>query len=63
MEDGGIPEATRSRIEVENPATGETIASVPELGGDQVRAIVTAARAAQPGWAELGFEGRPEVLL
>ena len=54
-ENGGIP--------VENPATGETIATVPELGADQVRALVAAARAAQPGWAELGFEGRAEVLL
>ena len=63
MRDGGSAEATRAGIEVENPATGETIASVPELGADQVRAIVAAARAAQPGWAELGFEGRAEVLL
>ena len=50
-------------IEVENPATGETIATVPELGADEVRALVAAARAAQPAWAEVGFEGRAEVLL
>ena len=28
-----------------------------------MRALVAAARAAQPGWAELGFDGRAEVLL
>ncbi len=56
-------EALDGQIPVENPATGETIATVPELTGDQVREMVAAARAAQPGWEELGFEGRAEVLL
>ena len=59
----GGTSAANGGIPVENPATGETIATVPELGADQVRALVAAARAAQPGWAELGFEGRAEVLL
>ena len=59
----GGTSAANGGIPVENPATGETIATVPELGADQVRALVAAARAAQPGWAELGFGGRAEVLL
>ena len=50
-------------IEVENPATGETVASVPELGVEEVRALAERGRAAQPGWWDLGFEGRAEVLL
>ena len=50
-------------IPVENPATGETIATVPELDAEQVRAMVAAARAAQPSWEAVGFEGRAEVLL
>jgi acyl-CoA reductase-like NAD-dependent aldehyde dehydrogenase len=50
-------------IAVENPATGETITTVPELSADDVRAIAAAARAAQPGWAALGYEGRAKVLL
>ena len=45
-------------IEVQNPATGEVIASVPALGPDQVAAVVARARAAQPGWQALGFDGR-----
>ena len=36
MPDGGSAEATQNGIEVENPATGETIATVPELGAEEV---------------------------
>ena len=56
-------EQTQAQIAVENPATGETLASVPDLGPEAVVALVAAAREAQPGWAALGFEGRAEVLL
>ena len=44
--------ASRRRLEipVENPATGEDVATVPELGADEVAALVPRARAAQPGW-------------
>jgi acyl-CoA reductase-like NAD-dependent aldehyde dehydrogenase/choline dehydrogenase-like flavoprotein len=58
-----VARVERAGIAVENPATGETLATVPELGGDEVRAMVTGARAAQPGWEAVGFEGRAEVLL
>src|SRR5919201_901080 len=47
---------------VENPATGETIASVPSLDATGVKALVARARAAQPAWEALGFEGRAEVM-
>jgi acyl-CoA reductase-like NAD-dependent aldehyde dehydrogenase len=50
-------------IPVENPATGEIIATVPALGADDVRELVARARAAQPGWEALGFEGRARILL
>ena len=52
---GGIP--------VENPATGEIIATVPELDAAHVRGLVAAAREAQPAWEAIGFGGRAEVLL
>src|SRR6266508_3168664 len=55
--------AIETGIPVENPATGETIATVPELSGDDVRAMVAAAREAQPAWEAIGFAGRAEVLL
>ena len=55
--------ATETGIPVENPATGETIATVAELGPGEVGAMVARAREAQPIWAAIGFEGRAEVLL
>src|SRR3954452_18484061 len=53
---------TRPDIEVENPATGQVIATVPDMGADEVKAIVAKARAAQPGWEALGFDGRARVM-
>ncbi|HYY73699.1 MAG TPA: aldehyde dehydrogenase family protein, partial [Solirubrobacterales bacterium] len=57
---GGPPQ---NGIPVENPATGETIATIPELGAEEIRSMVARAREAQPIWAAVGFEGRAEVLL
>jgi acyl-CoA reductase-like NAD-dependent aldehyde dehydrogenase len=50
-------------IPVENPATGAIVAHVPDMGGDEVAALVERARAAQPAWEALGFEGRRTVML
>jgi acyl-CoA reductase-like NAD-dependent aldehyde dehydrogenase len=50
-------------IPVENPATGETIATVPTLGPKEVEELVARARAAQPAWEALGFEERGRYLL
>jgi acyl-CoA reductase-like NAD-dependent aldehyde dehydrogenase len=49
-------------IEVKNPATGEVIGSVPTVPVEEVGALVARARAAQPGWEALGFDGRAKVL-
>lgn len=49
-------------IPVENPATGETIATIPTLSAAEVKALVRRARAAQPAWEALGFEERGKVL-
>jgi acyl-CoA reductase-like NAD-dependent aldehyde dehydrogenase len=49
-------------IEIRNPATGERVATVPVTSADEVRALVARARAAQPAWEALGFEGRARVL-
>ncbi len=54
--------AAAGAIEVENPATGQTIASVPVVAPEQVAELVARARRAQPGWEALGFEGRAAVL-
>ena len=50
-------------IAVENPATGETIATVPDLGADAVAEMAARGRAAQLRWDAFGFEGRARVLL
>ena len=54
---------TEAVIAVENPATGETIGTVPALGPDDVARLAERARQAQPAWEALGFEGRGRVLL
>jgi acyl-CoA reductase-like NAD-dependent aldehyde dehydrogenase len=51
-----------TEITVENPATGEVIATVPALEAADVEAMVARARAAQPAWEALGFEERGRVL-
>jgi acyl-CoA reductase-like NAD-dependent aldehyde dehydrogenase len=50
-------------IQVENPATGQIVATVPDLGADAVAAMAARARAAQPGWEAYGFEGRARIML
>jgi acyl-CoA reductase-like NAD-dependent aldehyde dehydrogenase len=49
-------------IEVENPATGEVIRTLPVTSPEDVRMLVDRARSAQPAWEALGFEGRGRVL-
>ncbi len=57
-EDGAAPPT----IPVENPATGETIASVPILGLNEIGQMAHRAQAAQPSWAAAGFAERGRVL-
>ena len=54
--------AAAATIEVENPSTGKVIASVPVVPPERVAELVARARAAQPGWEALGFDGRAAVL-
>jgi acyl-CoA reductase-like NAD-dependent aldehyde dehydrogenase len=49
-------------IAVENPATGQIIATVPSLRAADVKAMVARARAAQPAWEALGFEERARIF-
>jgi acyl-CoA reductase-like NAD-dependent aldehyde dehydrogenase len=53
---------TTNGIPVENPATGEVIATVPALSAKDVKALVARARAAQPAWEALGFEERGRIM-
>lgn len=47
---------------VTNPATGEAIRRVPLCGADEAAQAVTAARAAQAIWAEMGLAARGVCL-
>jgi acyl-CoA reductase-like NAD-dependent aldehyde dehydrogenase len=52
----------RATLKVENPATGQTITSVPLLDAGAVARLAERARQAQPAWEQLGFEGRARVM-
>jgi acyl-CoA reductase-like NAD-dependent aldehyde dehydrogenase len=52
----------RPAIAVENPATGEIVAHVPDLSPEDVRALAARARAAQPAWEAMGYSGRGQVM-
>src|SRR3954469_16245966 len=68
-EEKAAPEAAATNghqageVPVENPATGEVVAHVPDLSADEVKQMAARARAAQPGWEALGFAGRARVML
>jgi acyl-CoA reductase-like NAD-dependent aldehyde dehydrogenase len=49
-------------IAVENPATGEIVATVPNLGPEAIAEMAARGRAAQPEWEAYGFDGRGRVL-
>jgi acyl-CoA reductase-like NAD-dependent aldehyde dehydrogenase len=51
-----------AQIPVENPATGEVIAHVPDLDAERVAQLARLGRAAQPGWQAMGFDGRGRVI-
>jgi acyl-CoA reductase-like NAD-dependent aldehyde dehydrogenase len=54
------PPATK--IDVENPATGQIVASVDVVAPERIPEMVARAREAQVGWEALGFAGRAQVL-
>src|SRR3954465_12856023 len=56
------PPAPAGTIQVENPATGRVIGEVPVRRPEEVAEMVARARAAQPAWEALGYEGRGRVL-
>jgi len=50
--------AKPEQIEVRNPATGETVATIPVDSAEQVAEKVARVRAAQADWEAMGIEGR-----
>ncbi|NYT30290.1 MULTISPECIES: NAD-dependent succinate-semialdehyde dehydrogenase [Rhizobium] len=54
-------DATKT-FNVLNPATGELLASLPDMGAAETRAAIDAAHAAQPGWAARPAKERSAIL-
>jgi acyl-CoA reductase-like NAD-dependent aldehyde dehydrogenase len=54
--------AAQRSIDVEDPARGTVIASIPVLDAAAVNALAVRARMAQTGWSALGFDGRASVF-
>jgi acyl-CoA reductase-like NAD-dependent aldehyde dehydrogenase len=48
---------------VDNPATGDTIAHLPDMDAEQVRELVERARKAQKAWGEASFDDRAAVMF
>ena len=57
----GSPGAADS-IAVENPATGEIIATLKATSSEDLKAMAQRGRQAQPAWEALGFAGRAKIL-
>lgn len=50
-------------LEVENPATGKLLATVPKCTADDVECAIQRAREAQARWRETSFAEREQILL
>jgi betaine-aldehyde dehydrogenase len=55
---GAGAEAAIEELRVRNPASGETIATIPVDSPERVAATVARVRASQPDWEAMGIEGR-----
>ena len=54
---------TAAALDVLNPATGESIGSVPNMSADEVDAVVERAKETLPEWLEKTPGERAELLL
>jgi succinate-semialdehyde dehydrogenase / glutarate-semialdehyde dehydrogenase len=58
-----IPGGRREDLEIEDPATGRLLASVPKCTGEDVELAVQRARAAQEAWARTDWATREALLM
>jgi succinate-semialdehyde dehydrogenase/glutarate-semialdehyde dehydrogenase len=52
----------KGTLPVENPATGETLGTVPKMGADETRRAIEAAERAMPAWAAKTAKERAQIL-
>ncbi|MEO8366710.1 MAG: NAD-dependent succinate-semialdehyde dehydrogenase [Pseudoxanthomonas sp.] len=57
-----IDQAQAATCEVINPATGECLGTVPNLGAEETNAAIDAAQAALPAWAKKTAKERAGIL-
>jgi acyl-CoA reductase-like NAD-dependent aldehyde dehydrogenase len=57
-----VTDTATETIDVENPATGRLVGSVPRMAPEDVAPMVARARAVQAAWWGLGYDGRAAVL-
>lgn len=57
-----VDQAQGATCEVGNPATGECLGTVPDLGADETNAAIDAAQAALPAWAKKTAKERAQIL-
>ncbi|PYR15404.1 MAG: succinate-semialdehyde dehydrogenase (NADP(+)), partial [Acidobacteria bacterium] len=60
--DGGWIESSAHGIDVDNPATGEVIGTVPRLGRAETRQAIDAAARAFPAWRRKTGKERAQVM-
>ena len=56
------PATAKDRVIVRNPATGETVGTVPCFGSEEISAAVAKARAAQSRWAQTSIAERMKIV-
>ena len=59
----GKPYTAGERLTIVEPASGQAIGALPDLGANGVDAAVQAARRASPGWAAATPRDRATALL
>ena len=59
---GGVERTSETWIPVTNPATGQVLGRVPDLGAEAALDAVAAARGALPGWRGLTAKARSVIL-
>jgi len=57
-----LDQADRNTCDVSNPASGERIGTVPDLGASETREAIDAASAALPAWAKKTAKERAQIL-
>jgi succinate-semialdehyde dehydrogenase / glutarate-semialdehyde dehydrogenase len=58
-----VPDADRDELEIENPAVGRLLGTVPRCTAEDVELAVQRARLAQSSWAKTDFAEREAILM